>query len=98
MMKVELSQQVIDFVRSQAPESRHRLRLALRRLASEKGDIKELEGPLTGYSRLRVRAFRIIFTREPVPGKGPSIRCIFAESRGAVYTIFSHMLKHDILS
>jgi len=97
-MKVELSQQVIDFVRSQAPESRHKLRLALRRLATEKGDIKELEGPLTRYSRLRVGAFRIIFIREPKADGGPCIRCIFAERRDTVYTIISHMLRHDILS
>jgi mRNA-degrading endonuclease RelE of RelBE toxin-antitoxin system len=97
-MKVEISQQVIDFVRSQAPESRHRLRLALRRLATEKGDIKDLEGPLTRYSRLRIGAFRVIFIRESMSDGGPCIRCIFAERRDTVYTIFSHMLKHDILS
>ena len=96
-MNVEISQQVLDFVRTQAPESRHRLRLALRKLASEKGDIKDLEGPLTSYSRLRVGGFRIIFTRDPSQD-GPRIRCIFAEKRDTVCTIFSHMLKHDILT
>jgi len=48
-VRVRLSAQVIDFVRSQAPEPRHRLRRALRNLARDVGDLKPLEGPLQDY-------------------------------------------------
>ena len=96
-MKVELSEQVVAFVRSQAPEPRRRLRLALRQLEAERGDVKTLQGPLSFYSRLRVGAFRIIFTRESEEQGPLRIRCIFAERRDTVYTVFSHMLKHDLL-
>lgn len=96
-MRVELSNQVVAFVRSQAPESRHRLRMALRKLESERGDIKALEGALNRYSRLRVGAFRVIFVREARPDGPLCIRCLFAERRDTVYTVFSHMLKRDIL-
>jgi mRNA-degrading endonuclease RelE of RelBE toxin-antitoxin system len=95
-MKVELSDRVLAFARTQAPEPRRRLRLALRRLESEHGDIKALQGPLSRYSRLRVGPFRIIFAREP-EGQGGCIRCIFADRRDTVYTVFSQMLKQDIL-
>jgi hypothetical protein len=42
--KVEISDQVLNFVRSLAPEPRRSLRLALRGLEDERGDIKQLEG------------------------------------------------------
>ena len=96
-MKVELSDQVVAFVRSQAPEPRRRLRQALRKLESEGGDIKALQGPLDRYSRLRVGTFRVIFIRESHANASACIRCIFAERRDTVYTVFSHMLKHDLL-
>jgi mRNA-degrading endonuclease RelE of RelBE toxin-antitoxin system len=61
-MKVELSEQVVAFVKSQAPEPRRWLREALRRLTLEQGDIKSLEGPLSGFYRLRVHGYRVVFT------------------------------------
>jgi len=96
-MKIELSEQVVEFVRSQAPEPRKRLRRALRDLASERGDIKALEGPLSRYRRLRVGPYRIIFTYSTSAGKSTTIQCIFAQRRGLVYTVFSHMLQGEIL-
>jgi mRNA-degrading endonuclease RelE of RelBE toxin-antitoxin system len=97
IMKVELSDQVLRFVQTQAPQPRRKLRLALRGLESERGDIKDLQGPLSRYSRLRVGAFRVLFIREPDASGVSCIRCIFAERRDTVYTVFSHMLKRDIL-
>ena len=52
--RVELGPQVADFVRSLAPEPRQRLRTALRALEKDHGDLRPLEGDLTGYWRLRV--------------------------------------------
>ena len=78
-------------------ENSCRLRRSLRRVESERGDVKELQGPLERYSRLRVGTFRIIFVRESRPKAPTRIRCLFAERRDTVYTVFSHMLKHDLL-
>jgi len=96
-MKVELSEQVVRFIRAQAPEPRRRLSRALRKLESERGDIKVLQGPLERYSRLRVGTYRSIFVRESGPKTPAGIRCLYAERRDTVYTVFSHMLKHDLL-
>jgi len=96
-MKVELSDQVLAFVRAQAPEARRNLRLALRNLSLEKGDVRTLEGPLKGYCRLRVGAFRIIFARTVKPGGGVRAQCIYADRRGVVYTVFGEMLRTRVL-
>jgi mRNA interferase RelE/StbE len=84
-VKVEVSKQVIDFIRRQAPEPRRILRQALKELARDKGDIRPLEGPLDGYCRLRVNAYRIIFCYS----KRGSIQCIFAERRSIIYEVFA---------
>ena len=96
-MKVEISDQVATFVRSQAPEPRKRLRLALRKLESERGDIKSLEGPLRGYQRLRVGPYRVVFVTTAVVGEPACIRCLFAERRDTVYAVFSRVLQRSIL-
>jgi mRNA-degrading endonuclease RelE of RelBE toxin-antitoxin system len=64
-MKVELSSQVLDFIRHLPPEPRRRLREALRGLTKEKGDIKRLEAPLEGYCRLRVDGYRVVIHYAP---------------------------------
>jgi mRNA-degrading endonuclease RelE of RelBE toxin-antitoxin system len=85
-MKVNVSAQVRDYVRRLAPDSRRRLRAAIRLLESERGDIKSLEEDLHGYCRLKVRAYRVIFayrgTKRPSP---PEIDCLFCEHRSIVY-------------
>lgn len=88
MTQVNLATQVVDFCGSLAPQPRRKLRLALRKLAREQGDIKSLEGSLVGYHRLRSGSYRVIFTRRLGSGK-PQIDCIFAEHRSLVYEIFS---------
>jgi mRNA-degrading endonuclease RelE of RelBE toxin-antitoxin system len=87
-MKVELSPQVIDFVRRLAPAPRQMLRQALRELARDRGDIKALEGPLDGYCRLKVHSYRIIFCY----AKRGVIQCIFAERRSIIYEVFAQAL------
>ena len=96
-MKVEVSDQVAAFVRSQAPKPRRRLRLALRKLESERGDIRALEGPLRGYHRLRVGPYRVVFATSAEAGQPACIRCLFAERRDVVYTVFSRVLQRSIL-
>ncbi len=84
-MRVRLSAQVIDFVRSQAPDPRRRLRAALRGLAREEGDLKALEGPLQDYYRLRVGSYRVILRY----ATKTTVDCVFAERRNIVYEVFA---------
>lgn len=92
-MKVELAEQVVDFVRCLPPEPKRRLRQALRELTAEKGDIKRLEGPLEDYWRLRVGGCRVIFT---YAARG-TIRCVYAEQRSVVYELLLETLKARLL-
>jgi mRNA-degrading endonuclease RelE of RelBE toxin-antitoxin system len=89
-MKIDVSEQVREFIRTCPPELRRWLRDALRKLAEEKGDIKALDAGLEGYHRLHVRSYRIIFRYET--GKqGRKIFCPFAEHRGVVYEAFLNL-------
>lgn len=86
-MRVEISGQAFDFVLSQSPEPRRRLRAALRGLERERGDIRALEGRLSGYHRLRVGSYRVIF-RYAVESDRRAVRCEFIERRSMVYEVF----------
>jgi mRNA interferase RelE/StbE len=87
-MRIELSSQVLEFVRRLAPEPRRLLRRALKDLARGKGDIKPLEGPLDGYCRLRVQSYRVVFSY----ASRSRIQCIFAERRNIVYEVFAQLV------
>jgi mRNA-degrading endonuclease RelE of RelBE toxin-antitoxin system len=91
-VKVVVSGQVVTFVRRLAPEPRRQVRRALRDLAAGKEEIRNLEGPLDGYSRLRVGAYRIIFSY----GEGRTIECVFAERRSLVYEVFARVLADQL--
>ena len=93
-MKVVVSDQVVEFVRHLAPEPRRLVRRALRNLAAWKGDVRQLEAPLEGYSRLRVSAYRIIFSY----GRRRTIECVFAERRSLVYEIFARALAEQFIA
>jgi mRNA-degrading endonuclease RelE of RelBE toxin-antitoxin system len=86
-MKIELAEQVSEFIRQSSPEVRRRIRFALRKLEDEKGDIKRLEGELEGYCRLRIHSYRVIFRYDHRKNER-IIRCDFAEHRGVVYETF----------
>lgn len=90
--RVDLAPQVEDFLRRLAPGPRRALRLALRGLEAEQGDIKGLEGELNGFWRLRVGAYRVIYAIEVVAGERV-VRCLFAERRAFVYALFTKAIK-----
>ena len=94
MKRVELSAQVARFVRGRAPEPRRQIRLALKQLAAERGDIKSLEGRLKDYFRLRIGNYRIVFRYSDT---GKSIHCIFAERRDIVYELFEQLMHARLL-
>jgi mRNA-degrading endonuclease RelE of RelBE toxin-antitoxin system len=87
-VRVRLSAQVVEFVRSQAPTPRRRLRSALRTLTREEGDIQPLEGPLQDYNRLRIGPYRVVLRY----AGGKTIDCVFAERRNVVYEVFAETL------
>ena len=95
--EVQWSKQVQSFVASLAPEPKRKLRAGIRGLASDAGDIKPLVDELTGYQRLRVGDFRIIY-RDAFERGMPVRKCLFAERRNVVYEIFRKMVLDDIRS
>lgn len=92
-MKVEVSSQVLAFVRTLAPQPRRQVRDALRRLGAGRGDIRALEGELAGFYRLRIARYRVVFhyVARPV---GTVLRCEFAEDRSIVYQLYAEMARH----
>lgn len=90
MIRISASEQVATWLTALPPQTKHRVRLALRGLAEGKGDIKGLQGPLEGFNRLRVGGIRIIYrqvsTRE--------IRLDYAQTRDMVYEVFERILEN----
>jgi mRNA-degrading endonuclease RelE of RelBE toxin-antitoxin system len=82
--RVQVREQVRQFYETRAPETRRRLREALRGLEEEYGNILPLRERLFGYHRLRVGAYRVIFRYLP----SRVIECVFAEERSMVYHLF----------
>lgn len=90
-MKIEVAEQVWEFIRASSPEVRRWLRHALRKLEQEQGDIKRLDSELEGYHRLRVRSYRIIFRYDHRKNER-IIRCDFTERRSVVYETFLSLI------
>lgn len=93
--RVQVTPQVAQFVKSLAPEPRRTLKLAIKALAQDKGDLKRLEGKLEGYTRLRVAGHRVIF-REDFRSGERVIDCVFAEKRAIVYELFIKLRAEEI--
>lgn len=81
---VKISEQVAGFSSCLAPEPRRAVKNALKELREERGDIRALEGNLSGYYRLRVGRFRIIFAYQ----KDGAMAALFMEERRLVYELF----------
>ena len=89
--RVQEREQVKGFIDTLAPESRRKIRLALRGLETERGDCLSLREKLAGYHRLRVGGYRVV--HRYLPGK--LIECVFAEERSLIYHLFERdFLKH----
>jgi mRNA-degrading endonuclease RelE of RelBE toxin-antitoxin system len=87
--KISASNQVERWLRGLPPESKSRVRSALRNLAEGSGDIKSLERELEGYCRLRVGPYRIVFRHDT----SRLIRLLYADSRDLVYERFLSLLR-----
>ncbi len=89
-MKISASRQVSDWLQSLPPETRGRVRAALRRLADGKPvDVKTLQGELDGFCRLSVGEWRIVYRHRP----GNIATLEYADSRSVVYEVFTRLLR-----
>jgi mRNA interferase RelE/StbE len=84
MVRVRIRAQVKEFLETLAPEPRRRLKFGLKTLAKERGDRLALREKLSGYYRLRIGSYRVIYRYLP----GGILECVFAEQRSLVYQIF----------
>lgn len=91
MITVRIQEEVIDYLRRLAPLPRHALRLTIKNLAHETGDIKPLTDELEGYYRLRVGSHRVVFEYQIIEGNRV-ITCIFAGPRKWIYEVFQSRL------
>ena len=57
--------------------------------------IRHLEDELAGYSRLRIKADRVIFFQSFRSGQR-TIECLYAGPRSAVYESFQEILLDDL--
>jgi len=89
--RIELTVQVRNFISALPPDPKKHLRQGIRDDAEGKGDLKILTDNLSGYSRLRVKDFRVIY-REAFEGGERVIKCLFAERRNVVYELFAQMV------
>ena len=95
--EVLLAGQVKDFLASLAPDSKRKLRAGLCGLETDRGDIEELVDDLTGYRRLRVGSFRVIYQEGFKEGR-PVRECVYANYRNVVYELFARMILDDVRS
>jgi mRNA-degrading endonuclease RelE of RelBE toxin-antitoxin system len=94
--KVRVGRPVEDFLKSLAPQPRRALRLAMKSLADDKGDVKLLEGKLSGFWRLRVGNIRVIFEVKAMGGTRV-ICCFYADYRSIVYVILEQLLASGLI-
>ena len=93
--EVRVGPQVEQFAKSLAPAPRQALRHAIKGLAREEGDLKTLEGKLSGWHRLRVGGYRVLY-KETSAGGTRFINCVFANPRSVVYEMFSQLLADQL--
>ena len=88
-MKILASEQVQQWLAALPPETKRRVRRALRDLDKGRGDIKALRGELDGFCRLRIEGLRVVYSQHP----GQIIRLDYADSRDVIYETFLRVLQ-----
>jgi mRNA-degrading endonuclease RelE of RelBE toxin-antitoxin system len=88
-MKISASEQVQQWLISHPPKTKHKVRIALRRLTDGKGDLKALKPPLEGFIRLRIGGLRIIYRQK----SRVTIQLEYANSRDQVYEVFQQVVR-----
>ena len=88
---VIIKQRVRGFLQTLAPEPRRKLWRGLKELAQDKGDLKQLEGNLHPFWRLRVDRMRVIYEPRSMAGERQLV-CFFADHRSTVYAVLEQLL------
>ena len=89
--RVIIKQRVRGFLQTLAPEPRRKLWRGLKDLAEDQGDLKQLEGNLHPFWRLRVDRMRVIYEPRSVAGERQLV-CFFADHRSTVYAVLEQLL------
>jgi mRNA-degrading endonuclease RelE of RelBE toxin-antitoxin system len=95
--EVRIAPQVKEFLRALAPEPRKALSRGIKNLARGEGNTKLLEGKLTGWHRLRVTAYRVLYKETAEIGVRV-INCVYANHRSVVYEMFAQLLADELSS
>ena len=82
--KLQIGPQIHAFQATVGPQSRREIKHAIKELAREHGDIRALRDNLSGWHRLKIGHYRLIFRYT----EGQIIQCVFLEDRKLVYEIF----------
>jgi len=90
-MRISASNQIAAWLTALPPQTKKRVRAALRSLAKGKGDIKGLQGDLEGFSRLRTGGIRILHRQV----SAREIQLEYANTRDVVYEMFRQLLADD---
>ena len=84
------SDQVRGWLAAPPPQTKQRVRSALRGLALGRGDLKALRGELEGFNRLRVGGMRIVYSQKP----GGVILLEYADTSDVIYENFWRILEN----
>lgn len=95
--RIIIGEQVKAFLESLAPEPRRKLWHAIKQLPAGKGDLKQLEGRLAPYWRLRADRIRAVYDQRSSESERCLI-CIFAEYRSTVYVVFEQLLACGLVA
>jgi mRNA-degrading endonuclease RelE of RelBE toxin-antitoxin system len=95
--RVIVGERVKSFLESLAPEPRRRLWRGIKGLAQDKGDLKQLEGRLAPYWRLRVDRMRVVYDQRAVGGERQLV-CLFADYRATVYAVLEQLLASSLIA
>lgn len=87
-MKISASDQVAAWLIALPPQTKKRVRSALRNLARGHGDIKGLQGDLEGFSRIRIGGIRVLYRQI----SARELRLEYANTRDVVYELFRQFL------
>jgi mRNA-degrading endonuclease RelE of RelBE toxin-antitoxin system len=94
--RIIVGQRVKDFLQTLAPEPRRKLWCGIKALAQDKGDLKQLEGNVHPFWRLRVERMRVIDEPRSVAGERQLI-CFYADHRSTVYAVLEQLLASGMV-
>ena len=95
--RVIIGERVKSFLESLAPEPRRKLWHGIKGLAQDKGGLKQLEGRLAPYWRLRVDRMRVIYDQQSIK-RERCLVCFFADYRATVYSVLEQLLASSLIT